>query len=228
MTTAVYLCRAGDNEELRYSLRSLANLPHSDVLLVGGAPAWYDGPRMPVDQSGHKSNVTTRAMRAVVESRRTTDPFTYLNDDFYVLQPGPLPPAYHRGPIDAVLDAYAGIGLPPERSRWLAGMARTRDLLRRRLGIREPLCYELHVPLVVDKVTMTRALNFGGYKRTVYGNLLGGGEYLEDDVKLHPKPIYDPRTIPDTGRFLSTADESFDRALPLLQRLFPNASPHER
>lgn len=227
MTTAVYLCRAGENEELRYSLRSLVNLPHSDVLLVGGAPPWYAGPRLPVDQSGHKSNVTTRAMRTVVESRRTTDPFTYLNDDFYVLQPGPLPPAYHRGPIDAVLAAYAGIGLPPERSRWLAGMARTRDLLRAR-GIREPLCYELHVPLVVDKPTMTRALNLGGYKRTVYGNLLGDGVYLEDDVKLHPDPVYDPTTIPDTGRFLSTADESFHRALPTLRRLFPDPSPLER
>ena len=225
-TTAVYLCRSGDNPELRYSLRSLDNLPHSDVLLVGSAPAWYTGPLLRTDQTGHKSRVTTRSMRIVTESRRTTDPFTYLNDDFYVLTPGPLPPNYHRGPIDAVLDAYAGIGLTPDRSRWLDGMARTRDLLRAR-GIREPLCYELHIPLVVDKQTMTAALNLGGYKRTVYGNLTGGGEYLPDDVKLHHDPAYDPAALPDLGRWLSTADDSLHRAQSLLDRLFPTPSVYE-
>lgn len=227
MTTAVYLCRAGDNPELRYSLRSLANLPHSDVLLVGGAPAWYTGPRLRTDQTGHKSRVTTRAMRTVVESRLTTDPFTYLNDDFYVLQPGPLPPAYHRGPIDEVLAAYAGLGLTPERSRWLEGMARTRDLLRAR-GIPDPLCYELHIPLVIDKATMTAALNLGGYKRTVYGNLLDEpSEQLPDDVKLHPTPAYGPTELPHLGRWLSTSDESLHRAEPLLARLFPTPSVYE-
>jgi hypothetical protein len=226
--TAVYLVRSGDNPELRYSLRSLVNLPHSDVLLVGGGPRWYNGPRLRVDQSGHKSRVTTRAMRAVVESRLTTDPFTYLNDDFYVLQPGPLPPAYHRGPIDEVLASYAGVGLTPDRSRWLDGMARTRDLLRRR-GIREPLCYELHIPLVVDKRLMTAALNLGGYKRTVYGNLLDEpGEQIADDVKIHHQPHYDPATLPGIGRWLSTVDESLPRVEELLGRLFPTPSVYER
>lgn len=229
MLSAVYMLRSGDNPELRYSLRSLANLPHLDVLSAGPGPDWLRARRIPVSQAGgSKTAVTRRGMDAIVSSRETTDPFIHLNDDFYVLEPGPLPPALHRGPIRAVVDAYSRQGLTPARSRWLAGMLDTAELLERR-GIREPLCFELHVPLVVDKATMRRALATGSrYFRSVYGNLtdepLG---YLDDDVKLHADPAYDPTTLPELGRWLSTADDSLHRAEPLLARLFPNPSVYE-
>lgn len=227
MLDAVYMLRSGDNPELRYSLRSLVNLPHADVLAAGPGPDWLRARRIPVRQEGFKTAITRRAMEAIVTGRHTTDPFIHLNDDFYVLQPGPLPPAYHRGPIRDVVDAYSRQGLPPARSRWLAGMLDAAAMLER-LGIREPLCYELHIPLVVDKGTMARALRTGSrYFRSVYGNLAGGGVYIDDDVKLHHDPAYDPATLPELGRWLSTSDESLHRAQPLLDRLFPNPSPLE-
>ena len=41
---AVYYVRPGDrNDELRYSLRSLANLPHDRVWIVGHTPPWVTG-----------------------------------------------------------------------------------------------------------------------------------------------------------------------------------------
>lgn len=228
MLSAVYMLRSGDNPELRYSLRSLVNLPHLDVLSAGPGPAWLQAERIRVSQAGNKTAVTRRGMDAITASRATTDPFIHLNDDFYVLEPGPLPPALHRGPIRDVVDAYAAQGLPPARSRWLAGMLETAALLER-LGIRDPLCFELHVPLVVDKGTMRRALATGSrYFRSVYGNLTDQPTgYLPDDVKLHADPTYDPRQLPELGRWLSTADDSLHRAEPLLARLFPNPSVYE-
>lgn len=220
--TAVYLTRAGENEELRYSLRSLVNLPHDDVLLVGLAPAWYSGPLLRSDQAGDKGRVTTRSMRVVVESRLTTDPFLYFNDDFYILEPGPQVEAYHRGPIDELVARYAEAGFTPDNSRWIRGMIQTSELLKSH-GIREPLSYELHVPMLVDKLTMAAALNLGGQKRTVYGNLAGVDGPCIDDVKIDRRPDL----VASPFRFLSSSDDTFELVRPLLEERFPDPSPFE-
>lgn len=36
----LYLCRPGENLELRYSLRSLRNVPHGRVWIFGDCPDW--------------------------------------------------------------------------------------------------------------------------------------------------------------------------------------------
>lgn len=226
MIDAVYLCRAGPNEELRYSLRSLVNIPHARVWLLGPGPEWYVGARIPVDQTGTKGSVTTRGIRLACNSTEISDPFMYFNDDFYVMKPGgPLPPL-NRGEIRAVVDQYASVGLTPASSRWIRGMRDTAAILRAR-GVAKPLSYELHIPLMVHKAEMLEALDLiarrgMGHKRSVYGNIANLGGRVISDVKV--RRLDDP--IP-RGRWLSSADRSFPVVEHLLESRFPDPSPWE-
>lgn len=222
----VYLCREGENEELRYSLRSLRNLPHDRVWVFGGAPEWLRGAELvPVDQHASKYRVTTAAMRAACLHPRVSDPFALMNDDFFVMEPVAGVPALNRGPVDVVAAEYGRrIGASP----YLEGMLATRDLLAS-LGCERPLSYELHVPLPVHKAEMLRALEVGQaagipvlHKRTLYGNLAGlGGETIAD-VKICGR-----RQCIPVGPWLSTLDATFPRAHPLLAHRFPRPSPFE-
>ena len=51
----VYICKPGDNEELRYSIRSaVKNLKFDNLYLVGGKPDWYDGKFIAVEPIPNK------------------------------------------------------------------------------------------------------------------------------------------------------------------------------
>lgn len=218
----VYLCKSGRNEELRYSLRSLANLPHGDVWLVGGRPDWYRGNYLPTPQAGTKRDITHRSTRFVCSSDEISDPFLYFNDDFYVMTSGGPVPPLHRGTIRGLVDSLIGEGYAPERSVWLRGMIETERILEG-LGYASPLSYELHVPMLIGKAAMSEALDLGPHPRSIYGNIAGVGGRQIDDVKITSAD--DP--IP-AGRWLSTNDATFYRVERRLRTRFPNPSPWER
>lgn len=230
----VYLCREGENEELRYSLRSLRNLPHGRVWIFGGAPEWTRGAELvPTDQHDTKYRVTTRAMRAACRHPEVSDPFALFNDDFYVMQPVPEVPVLHRGPVAEVLAYYERRW--GGRSGYSAGMRETADLLRR-LGYEEPLSYELHVPLPIHKGAMLEALDAGEasgitvlHKRTLYGNLARIGGERASDCKIVSRSDgrIAGRNVAEVPTWLSSSDASFAGLAPLLQHRFPQPSPFE-
>lgn len=219
----VYLCREGENEELRYSLRSLSNVPHGRVWLFGGAPPWYDGTVVATDQSGAKYRVTTRALRAALDHPEVSDPFVLMNDDFYITEPIHEVPHLHRGPVSEVIEDYKR---RRGYSTYLAGMEQTRDLIAS-LSHHDPLSYELHVPMVIHKALMREALDIGAHlpvlhKRTLYGNLAGlGGEQIAD-VKVWSRECPIP-----SGPWLSSDDSTLGYLYPLLAYLFPEPSEWE-
>lgn len=224
----MYLCREGENEELRYSLRSLANLPHDRVWIFGGAPEWVRGALLvATDQRDTKYRVTTRALRTACEHPSVSDPFLLFNDDFYILRPIDEIPVLHRGPVAAVLRQY--------RERWggtsqySKGMAQTLALLKR-LGHARPLSYEVHVPLTIHKAAMLKALEIGEasgirvlHKRTLYGNLAHVGGRLIGDCKISKRQA---RT-PIKGPWLSSSDGTFEGFERFLRSRFRESSPYE-
>jgi hypothetical protein len=217
----VYVCRPGPNEELRYSLRSLANLPHGKVWVFGAAPEWVTGAevvRVPREPGAH---ATTKAnLKAACLHPEVSEEFVYFNDDFYVMQPMERMPIKHRGTIaDAMKSGMA-------RS-YTRAMKATRDILIER-GIAEPLCYELHAPTLVTKQGMSEALSLATYpmvqERTLYGNLAAiGGEPARNFKVYHGD--YGWKAWP----FISTNDQSFERQ-PVGQHIratFATPSPYE-
>lgn len=216
------------NQQLRYALRSwAANLPHRRVWLVGYRPSWAVGVRhIPTVQNGTKYENTTAAIRAACENPEVSETFLLCNDDFFVMEPVGEMPVLHRGPVREVEAYYVTRG----NGRYLRGLRETRDWLVG-LGHADPLSYELHVPLPVEKKAMLAVLDAGRHldvlhKRTAYGVIAGiGGERIEDVKVLHRGPSFDRRSP-----WLSTMPDSFTNGAvgQLIRRTFPRPSPYER
>lgn len=206
----VYITRDGRNAELRYSLRSLENLPHGTVHVVGGTPGWLSPavnylPRaqdaLTKGENGRLNRELAFATSAIAEE------FLLFNDDFFILEPLDRIQVWHRGPVAEVLTDY---DLRHPGSYYTVSMRRTLELLRS-LGIREPLSYELHAPLPMHRSIAANVSHFiaphwaAGHLhwRTLYGNLARiGGEYLPDVKTLDFQSDA-------TGPIVSTSDQTF-------------------
>lgn len=234
MTTAapdivVPVREAATSEELRYALRSLvAHLPHGRVWLVGHRPRWaVDVEHLPVPQTGTKFQNSTAAVRAACEHPDVSEEFVLTNDDMFLMhaQAGGMP-VLHRGPLHEVEVYHAS----RQSGDYLRGMRETAALLAD-LGHRDPVSYELHVPMTVDKTGMLDALDLGQHldvlhKRTLYGNLAGvGGQPIEDVKILHRAP----RGYTSDSLFLSTMPDSFayGEVGKFIRGAFPDPSPYE-
>lgn len=203
-----------DNEELRYALRSLAlNMPHRAVWLVGFLPSWVSDQvgYIPVEQTSTKWANTRANLIAACTDPDVPDEFILSNDDMFCMRPVEQVPVLHRGRVDDVVRRFGERGID---SRYVVGMRDTATYLREMHGIDEPLSYELHIPMLVNKRTRLEALYLAeesGIKvphvRTIYGNLQQlGGEQIED-VKYHTF-----EDVPaDDAVWVSTDDGPFNR-----------------
>ena len=218
-------------EELKYSLRSLVNMPHDKVYFVGGCPSWAKNiVHIPTEQTGTKWQNVPRNLIAVCEDIRVSDDFIYFNDDFFVLQKVKNPKKelnLYKSTITSVLDRLGK--KHPIPTNYMAGMAQTQALLRD-LGKAEPLCYELHVPFVFNKDNYLRMFDIDEvfnidvlHYRSLYGNLyLTGGKDMPD-VKVGSNGVFSG----STGKFLSCANASFPLVKPFLERTFPDKCAYE-
>ena len=181
--TIVYVV-GEESEELRYSLRSLINYPHDNVVLVGDLPRFINtqhvhfikGNRYP-----NKHRNTTDNIRLACLSDKVSDDFVLFNDDFFITAPV-TPQNYHRGSVD---DNYNKM---PNDTYW-----QDARLTQALTGLQGMLSYDLHVPMIMNKQNyldmlvlfkdeMKQQKRF--HKRSVYGNLfIKDAEYMED-VKI--------------------------------------------
>lgn len=216
----VYPCREGDNEELRYSLRSLANVEHDEVWVFGGCPSWYQGRFVAVSQHEDKYGNARRAIEAACNDDRVSDPFALMNDDFYALSPVNIV-LLNRGSLREMIAKQQAVR---PSGVYLRNMRATLALLNS-MGFKDPLSFGLHVPVPVHKSVMLRALEAtrpGLHLRTVYGNLLGEPSPTIEDVKLCRMR----NLAPDTG-WMSTSDSTFPGARKMLGKAFPTPSAYE-
>ena len=218
----VYVVRPGPNEELRYSLRSLSNLPHGKVWIFGAAPSWVTGVEVvpiKIRPGGHRSAKAN--LKAACQHPDVSETFIYFNDDFFVMQPMDSLPVMHRGTLAEVIDSKKMVNSYTRASR------QTLELLKKQ-GIAEPLMYDLHAPLTVTKTGMLEALALCStimyQERTIYGNLNGVGGEKRRNYKAGRT-----HTSWKSWPFLSTNDTTF-RALPIGQYIrsqHPTPSPYE-
>lgn len=230
----VYVCRDGDNEELRYSIRSaVANLKHDNIWVVGGKPDWYTGNYVAVPQRHSKYENVRANLYAIVNSTDISDDFILMNDDFFILSKIVRLGTYHAGHIrDRIKELQA-------RYRASAYITILKNSLRHlmRLGIPNPLNYALHVPFTMNKDKLKPLLELDVSWRTVYGNLYykGGIEVNSlnesgKDVKVYTRlgQVQEQPKNTLSKKFLSSQDDSFETVLPRLITLFPNPSQYEK
>jgi len=146
----VYICRSGENEELRYSIRSMVeNFPHDEIWVVGGKPSWYVGNHIPVAQGRIKYENAQNNLKAIVESEAISEQFVIVNDDFYAIKPIKRVYTFVSGLLYDKLQSYSSrhpssyytslIGLTYKRIKQLLG----NDFV--------PMDYDIHVPMVYEK-----------------------------------------------------------------------------
>jgi hypothetical protein len=229
----VYICRDGENEELRYSIRSvLKNLKHDNIWVVGGKPSWYTGNHIEVHQSGPKFENARANMKAIAQSGKITDNFILMNDDFFVMEPVDKVEAFHGGllsnRISYLQNTYG-------RSAYLVMLNKTHRYLKS-IGIPAPLDYALHIPFVMNKEKLSKILDIPISWRIHYGNLykIGGTEVSPNgdsilDVKVYLRngKLSAPIDNSISNTFLSTEDKSFKHLEGMLQSKFPDPSPFE-
>jgi hypothetical protein len=237
----VYLVKEdheNDSEELRCSLRSLKNIPHGKVFIVGEKPAWVKNVGyIAVEQSRTKNENVGNNMKAAVWSEAISDDFILMNDDFFFMKPVANMPTLNFGLMRNVIEDYNG--RYPEGSDYIANMTHLYDELRRR-GIDEPLSFELHMPMMLnrkkvqqlyEKVT-DRLYQF----RSFYGNYFGIQGETIPDVKIfldddHNAVEYknNPDAYLKSQTFLSATGGSFKkgRAGEFIRSAFPEKSDYE-
>lgn len=220
-------------EELRYALRSLANLPHDRVWVYGGRPDWLSDKathvRVPQGRVAHAN--TARITAAIAGNRGLSQQWLWFHDDMFILAPITDVPRLYRCPWPEWEAAS------PQR-RGPYGEAKTKATVEAlaAAGKTPRYCYELHIPMAVDRdafagmvadVTARRpdALTLV-QKRSLYGNWVGYGGVQATDVKFRrPGKVELPG-----GGFASSSDASFQfsTAGAAIRDLFPEPGPYER
>lgn len=216
----VYICRPGDNDELRYSIRSVVkNLPHDNIWIVGYKPPWYKGNYVEVEDKTIKFDNIRRCLSAITDIGAISDDFILMNDDFYILKPMGLIPTYHGGLLDKKIERYVSDSGSTRYTRILGEASKQ---LKKR-GIKEPLDYDIHTPMIMNKHKLKQIVNMNMAPRSMYGNIYEiGGKEIED-VKIYK---YN-NAIDYSFGVISTEDNSLHLIKEMLIKEFPNPSLYE-
>ena len=215
---AVYIYKRTSDKgrELRYSMRSLANVKNwnGEVFVSGDREDWFSDKVQVIDTfiNSHDKHLDAQSkLRAAIEDKRVADEFIFFNDDFYVTEPIEITPLY-----DGKLEGKPG------NNSWLQSKHNTRLYLEEQ-GIKNPKNYAIHVPMVMEKQKLAEVLDIIAENRdkrlmvrSLYGNLhkIGGKQYK--DRKTQGRRF-------EKGSLLSTrlfTDELLD--------MFPNKSEFEK
>lgn len=210
----VYFCRGGENEELRYSLRSVEkNFPHRKVWIYGEKPGWCKPDEfVRISQEREEANTKwdrVRAMyRMVCLNPEISEDFVLFNDDFYIMKPVEELPAFYRCSLCEYIVRLelAHQNTPSEYSMLIRKAFAFLD--EAKLPTRS---YELHIPMIFNKHKLLEVLGACPdlrATRSIYGNYCRLEGVQHDDVKIYKnKPEFDRNSD-----FLSSEDEAFEDA----------------
>lgn len=227
----VYFVREGENEELRYSLRSVdKNLPHRRLWIYGGKPEWANPdefvqiPQNSTDKT--KWDKVQENLRRVAINDEITEDFVLMNDDFFINQPiTRIEPAI-AGTLQQHIERI-------ERNYRNAPTTYTIELRRAQRVLEEAglptNSYELHIPMIINRKKLAETLAFFTPRhatRSLYGNLNRVGGSRQKDCKI----IRLGQPFDREARFLSSDDSTWgDTELGrFIRGRFPDKSRWEK
>lgn len=190
---------APDDFELRYSLRSLSNVPHGRVIVAGDKPIIISDAvqHVPVGRMEDRYQSSTANIVAAIRGADITGDFIVMHDDIFALRPWSFRHE-HLCSIDEYLRGGHAAGL------YRSYIETTRDILRAK-GIADPLWFGLHTPTIYNAQRLVELVEgFAGYRyllRTLYHNLFPAPSERRLDVKARfwkePNPQADVLSISD-------------------------------
>ena len=182
----VYICRDGDNEELRYSLRSIEkNFRFRRVIIYGGKPDdIHPDKYVHVNQYGAtRYEMTRNVIRQACDDNDITPDLWLFNDDFFIMQP-----------LHAYKTENGGL-------LW--------DHIDRQNRFKCPKDYDLHKPMLINRAKMAAVIdNYPDETavRSLYGNVWDIHGPQGEDCKFGSAAGDPKRKDID---IISTSDEAF-------------------
>lgn len=226
----VYSLKSDYNgQELRYSLRSLSNVPHNKVFVVGGImPDWVNKKEVnniPFPQKASRYLNTTVNLLKACEDDRVSDDFIYFNDDFFVLEKIANPTEEFN-----LYNGFLAEKAKGKNNNWHKAMADTAKYLSKFHRIFTPKNYELHTPFIFNKNKLKYILSMFTLdmtalhtcKRSIYGNL-----YLTDGKNMPDCKVFSHTKEIKAGKFISTSDKGFAVLEDFLKQKFSEKSKYE-
>ncbi len=214
--------------ELKYALRGLeAFVPHNRVVVLGHKPEWVQNvlhiETKPVEGKWYDLDAKFLLLHTLNE---LTEEVIYTEDDYIVTKPledGVLPNYYKDTLEERLVNTKGG--------HWHDSLAITCEILQEE-GIRHPISFDLHIPMVVRRSEIPIHLDHRYRKRwrSLYGNMCSAPpKKICRDVKATTKEDLQDIIDLDLG-FLSTADNTWKviGAETYLKTLFPSKSKYER
>jgi len=225
----VYICRNGENEELRYSLRSVQTFyPNSTVWVVGGKPDWYVGNFIPIKQVADAFQNVKNSLIAIMDNPNIPDEIVIMNDDFFFVRYVPAIKAYSSGTLHnkIVFNKSNGVNSPYIR--------RLNHLLRHCKKHKDtPLDFETHAPMLISKSKLSTIVNENVMWRSNYGNRFLSDNEIEviQDVKVYSDSKYSFKSYKYLSfkyPFFSTQESSFTEVYEkMLKNMFCIPSQYE-
>jgi len=208
----VYICKEGINEELKYSIRSvIESFPDSNIWVVGGKPDWYVGNYINVEQKESKYKNAVENLKTISTSDQISESFVLMNDDFYIIKKIDKIENFHGGYLLNKINLYQKLNGNSQYTRKLSGTYKK----LKALGFENPLDYELHVPMIMEKEKLKIILELIDQFlwRSIYGNKFEVGGTEMQDVKVYttgPLVLKSYNLNIDSHTYLSSADSSFN------------------
>jgi hypothetical protein len=227
----VYICKEGINEELKYSIRSvIESFPDSNIWVVGGKPDWYVGNYINVEQKESKYKNAVENLKTISTSDQISESFVLMNDDFYIIKKIDKIENFHGGYLLNKINLYQKLNGNSQYTRKLSGTYKK----LKALGFENPLDYELHVPMIMEKEKLKIILELIDQFlwRSIYGNKFEVGGTEMQDVKVYtsgPLVLKSYNLNIDSHTYLSSADSSFNNIFnKILKDKFNKKTKFER
>lgn len=240
----VYIVREGEeNEDLRYSLRSIEKFVNCNkIWIVGYKPSWVQNVEyIHTEQNQGKWKNSVNNIIAACKNKEVSDDFILMNDDFFAIKPiKNLEKSCNvaLGTLDQAIMKYIN-----QRSAWHDAFRQNKELLKE-LEVEEPYYnYESHSPIIINKKDFIEFIGLPQvqkfiesgkilHKRSVYKNIYKiKPKILQDDVKIEKDDEVKMRS--NICEWLSVYDQQINnRSLPqlngLLRSLFPQKCKYEK
>lgn len=239
----VYIVKEDENnEELRYSLRSIEKFVKYDkIWIVGYKPSWVQNVEyIHTEQNQGKWKNSVNNIIAACNNKDISDNFVLMNDDFFAIrQINDLEKSCNvaLGTLDQAISKYIN-----HRAGWFDAFKEGYELLEQ-LGVEKPYYnYESHSPMIINKKDFMDFINLPQvqefiktnkvlHKRSIYKNIYKiTPRILPADVKIEADN--DIKTKTKILEWISVYDKQihnleFPQLNYVLKQLFPTQCKYE-
>lgn len=213
--------KSTNTDEIKYAIRSLVNIRHRNVYVIGDDPK-LKVKYIPFKQGRSIGKNTFDILNIACKNKEITDNFIWMHDDMIIQKPVKNIPLLYKAPFSELINFFD----TSNRDNYYTKRAKRTYKKLLSMGIQNPLSYELHIPFVINKQkwnAVSSKIGTSHNKLSMYANIYNLGGERSRDVKVRNR-----NWVPN-GEFISTHDGSFysNRVGEVIRNKFAEPSKYE-